>query len=105
MCSSDLFLLIPPLPNDCLNQQQTTPPTANFTFFVVDAATHRIQFQDTSSGTPTSWQWDFTNDGTVDTSTQNPQFSFPATGTYAVRLKVSNASPTPSEVVKMVNVP
>lgn len=97
------FLLAPPDPS-CQNQQQTPPPTASFTFFVVDATTHKIQFQDTSSGNPITWQWDFTNDGTFDSSIQNPQFAFPAAGTYAVRLRVSNAGGS-NEVVKMVTVP
>lgn len=91
----------------CNGQTQTPPPTAGFTFFVVDAATHTIQFQDTSSGNPTSWNWDFTNNGSIDSSVQNPQFSYSAAGTYAVRLKVANAggSNSGSEIVKMVAVP
>jgi len=100
------FQLSPADPS-CMNEQQTPPPTANFTFFVVDATTHTMQFQDTSSGNPTSWNWDFTNNGSFDSTVQNPQFSYPAAGTYAVRLKVANAggSNSGSEIVKMVTVP
>ena len=100
------FLLSPTNPM-CNGQTQTPPPTASFTFFVVDATTHTIQFQDTSSGNPTHWNWDFTNNGSFDSIVQNPQFSYPAAGTYAVRLMVSNAggSNSGSEIVKMVTVP
>ena len=81
-----------------------TPPVAAFSFFVVDAATHRVQFTDASTNTPTSWQWDFTNDGSFDSSLRNPQFAFPAAGTYAVRLRVANAGGA-DEIVQQVIVP
>jgi PKD repeat protein len=81
-----------------------TPPVANFSFFVVDPALHRIQFTDSSTGAPTGWQWDFTNDGSFESSLQNPQFTFPAAGTYAVRLRATNAGGS-HEIVKQVAVP
>jgi PKD repeat protein len=96
--------LLAPSDTSCRNQTPGTPPTANFSFFVVNAATHTVQFTDTSTGSPTTWQWDFTNDGTFDTTTQNPQFSYSTAGTYAVRLRVSNAAGS-NEVVKQVTVP
>jgi PKD repeat protein len=79
-------------------------PTASFTFFVLNPATHTVQFTDTSTGAPTSWQWDFTNNGSFDSAVQNPQFSFPAAGTYATLLRVSNAAGS-SQVVMQVTVP
>lgn len=80
------------------------PPVAAFSFFVVDPATHRVQFTDASTNTPTSWQWDFTNDGSFDSNLRNPQFAFPAAGTYAVRLRVANAGGS-DEIVQPVTVP
>ncbi len=100
------FLLTPPNPN-CVEPPPPPPPdppTAAFSFFVVDAATHRVQFTDASTGTPTSWQWDFTNDGSFDSNLRNPQFSFPAAGTYAVRLRVANGGGS-DEIVQQVTVP
>jgi len=85
----------PPPPN---------PPVAAFSFFVVDAATHRVQFTDASTNNPTSWQWDFTNNGSFDSNLRNPQFAFPAAGTYAVRLVVANAGGS-DEIVQQVTVP
>ena len=51
-----------------------------------------MQFTDDSTGGPTSWQWDFQNDGTVDSTQQNPSFVYPTPGTYSVHLTVSNGS-------------
>jgi PKD repeat protein len=56
------------------------------------AAPLGVQFTDTSSGGPTAWQWDFQNDGTVDSTQQNPSFVYANPGTYSVKLTVSNAS-------------
>jgi PKD repeat protein len=51
-----------------------------------------VQFTDMSSGGPTAWQWDFQDDGTVDSTQQNPSFVYANPGTYSVKLTVSNAS-------------
>src|SRR5437016_3624704 len=53
-----------------------------------------VQFTDASTGSPTSWAWDFQNDGTVDSTAQNPSFAYAAAGTYTVSLKVTNGSGT-----------
>jgi len=50
-----------------------------------------VTFEDTSSGLPTSWQWDFDNDGTIDSTEQNPTRTFTA-GTYSPRLVARNAN-------------
>jgi trimeric autotransporter adhesin len=50
------------------------------------------QFTDTSTGGPTSWEWDFQNDGTVDSTQQSPSFVYTSPGTYSVKLTVSNTS-------------
>ncbi len=55
-------------------------------------------FIDTSTGQPTSWQWDFDNDGIVDSTEQNPYYVFTEPGTYSVRLVVSNGSLTDQEI-------
>src|SRR5438046_1582349 len=49
-----------------------------------------VQFTDQSTGNPTSWAWDFQNDGIVDSTQQNPQFTYTTLGSYTVRLTVSN---------------
>ncbi|HXU33318.1 MAG TPA: IPT/TIG domain-containing protein [Thermoanaerobaculia bacterium] len=89
--------IIPPPP-------PPTAPVANFSFFPLSAATHTVQLTDTSTGNPTTWQWDFTNDGSFDSSAQNPQFNYPAAGSFATRLRVSNAAGS-DEVVLQVTAP
>ena len=68
-------------------------PTAAFSATPTSgAAPLGVQFTDASSGGPTAWQWDFENDGTVDSTQQNPSFVYANPGTYSVKLTVSNAS-------------
>ncbi|MBI4812845.1 MAG: PQQ-binding-like beta-propeller repeat protein, partial [Methanobacterium sp.] len=71
-------------------------PVSNFTASTpwgsvpsVDAAVYnQIQFKDTSTNVPTSWYWDF-GDGTYSTG-QNPTHAYTNTGTYTVKLTVTN---------------
>jgi len=50
-----------------------------------------VNFTDLSTGNPTSWSWDFDNDGTVDASAQNPSYTYNTSGTYTVKLRATNA--------------
>ena len=47
-----------------------------------------IQFVDTSIGEPSVWQWDFDNDGVIDSTAQNPTHVFAVAGTYPVTLTI-----------------
>ncbi len=57
-----------------------------------------IQFTDGSQGSPTTWAWDFENDGTIDSTEQNPIWTYDTDGDYTVNLTVSNELYTDSEV-------
>ncbi|HEX6810316.1 MAG TPA: PKD domain-containing protein [Planctomycetota bacterium] len=49
-------------------------------------------FTDRSAGNPTSWAWDFQNDGIVDSTLQNPVHTYPAGTTQSLcRLTVADA--------------
>ena len=50
----------------------------------------QIQFTDTSTGNPTSWEWDFENDGIYDSFIQYPTHTYNIEGTYSVKLKIGN---------------
>ncbi|MFH1422534.1 MAG: PKD domain-containing protein, partial [Planctomycetota bacterium] len=63
----------------------TTTPQANFSAMpTAGGAPLTVQFTNNSTGTISSYAWDFNNDGTVDSSLQNPSFSYTASGTYTV---------------------
>ena len=57
-----------------------------------------VTFSDASTNQPTSWAWDFQNDGTVDSTTQNPIFAYSTAGTYSVKLTAANGAGSDDEV-------
>ena len=68
-----------------------SPLIASFAFNPTSpAAGQAVQFADTTTGTPTSWQWNF-GDGTT-SSAQNPSHVFTAAGSKTVTLTATNAS-------------
>ncbi len=71
-----------------------TALSASFTYAAASSPADTIDFTDTSTGSPTSWQWDFDNDGTTDSTLQNPSHTFPGTGDYPVTLTVASGSDT-----------
>ncbi|MCF8242237.1 MAG: FG-GAP-like repeat-containing protein [Melioribacteraceae bacterium] len=60
-----------------------------------------IQFTDQSTGhfEAVDWEWDFNNDGTIDSHEQNPAFTFNDPGEYTIMLRVIT-SDTSKTVVK-----
>ncbi|MEQ8200951.1 MAG: PKD domain-containing protein [Syntrophomonadaceae bacterium] len=50
-----------------------------------------VKFNDQSANSPTSWAWDFDNDGKIDSSLANPSFTYEKDGIYTVRLTVQNS--------------
>jgi parallel beta-helix repeat protein len=73
-------------------------PVAAFTSDVQSGtAPLTVQFTDESTNTPTSWAWDFDNDGTVDSTVQNPTYIY-AAGTYTVKLTATNGFGSDDEV-------
>jgi PKD repeat protein len=66
------------------------PPTADFTAAPTSgAAPLAVQFSDASTGSPTSWSWNF-GDGTG-SNEANPSHTYSAPGSYTVTLSVANA--------------
>ncbi len=105
------FSLVPPPPPPDAPECTATPPppppapAASFTSQVLNAATHQMQFIDTSTGNPTSWSWTFFGTpGPATSSAQNPVQSFPAAGSYNVKLTVIAPGGT-STVTQSVTVP
>jgi PKD repeat protein len=66
-------------------------PTANFTADpTAGAAPLTVYFRDTSTNGPSGWEWDFDDDGSVDSTEQHPTHTYNQAGVYSVRLRVSN---------------
>ncbi|MDD5189061.1 MAG: PQQ-binding-like beta-propeller repeat protein, partial [Methanoregula sp.] len=71
----------------------TVAPVASFTANIISGtAPLTVNFTDTSSNSPTSWAWDFTNDGIIDATTQNATYTYASAGTYTVNLTVANTA-------------
>ncbi|RKY18681.1 MAG: hypothetical protein DRP63_01735 [Planctomycetota bacterium] len=51
-----------------------------------------VTFTDKSTGNPTSWEWDFDNDGTPDSTQQSPTHTYNNPGWYTVKLTVSDGT-------------
>ena len=66
-------------------------PTASFTFSPSSPLVGQaVQFSDASTGTPTSWLWNF-GDGSS-SAAQHPSHAYGAAGTFTVTLTAGNAS-------------
>lgn len=73
-------------------------PTANFTITPsTGTAPLLVGFNDTSTNFPTSWSWDFDNNGTIDSTLPNPSFTYALPGTYTVTLTAHNAAGSDAE--------
>ncbi|MDF1553743.1 MAG: PKD domain-containing protein [Deferrisomatales bacterium] len=59
-----------------------------------------VAFLDQSTGTITSWAWDFDNDGTPDSTAQNPSFTYGSPGTYTIALTVTGPGGTSAPRVR-----
>jgi Zn-dependent metalloprotease len=83
--------------------------TPDFTSNVTSSCTGEIQFNDSTTHCPISWDWDF-GDGNSSNSS-NPTNNYTANGTYTVKLVVSSVSGTDSIIktnyitVNMPNAP
>ena len=58
------------------------PMTVNFTDYSTEG----------SNGPIVSWQWDFNNDGTIDSQDENPSWTYTAEGDYTVSLTISDGT-------------
>ena len=80
----------------------TPTPTANFSWSPTSpTAGQGVQFTDLSTGSPTSWSWDF-GDGATSTAS-NPSHTYISAGTRAVTLTVRNSTGT-NAVTKQISV-
>ena len=81
----------------------TVGPVARFTVdrTLVPGAPGPVVFtsESSSSAGPVTHEWDFDNDGTVDSTLANPTFNYPMPGTFTVSLTVSDGTQTSTTTV------
>lgn len=78
---------------------QYTAPVAAFSAQPMSGTTPLIvQFTDNSTGSITSYAWDFDSDGTVDSTDKNPKYTYFSKGMYNVSLMVSGPGGSDSDV-------
>jgi PKD repeat protein len=74
-------------------------PVANFSGTPTSGdAPLTVNFTDSSSNSPTSWAWDFQNNGSTDSTSQNPSFQYTSAGNYTVKLTATNAYGSDDEI-------
>lgn len=82
---------------------QSSAPIASF--LARSAGGFKVFFENTTQGAePISYQWDFTNDGTIDSTVKSPTHDYGNAGTFTVRLVASNSAGTDTEI-QTVTVP
>jgi beta propeller repeat protein len=70
----------------------TQKPVASFSSNVTSGKVpFSVAFTDTSTGSPTAWNWNF-GDGTANSTAKNPVHVYSKAGTYKVTLTVSNSA-------------
>ncbi len=79
-------------------------PSANFTMSpTTGTVSQPVNFTDTSTGTVTSWAWDF-GDGTPASTARNPAHTYTTARTYTVTLTASNSAGTSPAATKTITV-
>jgi PKD repeat protein len=74
------------------NTTPQTSPVASFTSNVSSGTIPlTVDFTDTSTGSPTAWNWNF-GDGTVNSTVKNPAHVYSTAGNYTVTLTVTNST-------------
>jgi len=68
------------------------PPVPDFYVYPLTRgiAPFRVKFVDRTTNNPTSWEWDFKNEGVIDSQEHNPTFEYDTPGTYTVSLTACN---------------
>ncbi len=74
-------------------------PTAAFSATPLSgAAPLTVAFTDASTGAVTGYAWDFDNNGVVDSTEKNPNYTYTSAGTYTVKLTVTGTGGSDDEV-------
>jgi PKD repeat protein len=73
------------------------PPNADFSAdHTLGSIPFTVRFSDASAGTITGWAWDLNGDGNIDSTDQEPVYTYTVPGSYTVNLTVSGPGGTDS---------
>ncbi len=78
-------------------------PVAGFTGLPIEgSAPLTVDFTSSSTGydQPLTYEWDFENDGTIDSTTENPSYTYNATGIYSVKLITTDSDSDTSSITR-----
>lgn len=79
-------------------QCQSTKPIANFSHPIMACPNQQITFEDKSAGkAPLTYKWTFTGGSPSTSTSKNPVVTYGSSGTYTVRLEVTNSFGTAVE--------
>lgn len=84
------------LDNIQITGNPNTAPAAGFSGVQNACALTPINFMDQSYGSPSAYEWTFTGGTPAASTIKNPSIAYALAGTYAVKLKVTNALGTDS---------
>ena len=106
------IITVTPTANACIGTPSTYTitvhplPTPNFTFLNVcfGSLSSFTDLSNANGGALTNWNWDFTNNGSVDNITPSPNNGYPAVGSYTVELMVQTALGCKDSITKTVTV-
>lgn len=74
-------------------------PVANFSASITtNNKSLTVNFTDLSEGDIWMWEWDFDNNGIVDSYNQNPQYTYNYSDTYTVKLIVTGLTGSDEEI-------
>jgi PKD repeat protein len=91
--NQDMSVIRTTLSDHIVAYGDTIHPTASFTKNSTGGLLPvSVAFTDTSSGTPTAWNWNFGDGNWTNGTTQNPSYTYSYAGTYQVYLIASNAA-------------
>jgi PKD repeat protein len=74
-------------------------------FDVKNGGSLEVKFTDKTAGYVNSWEWDFNNDGIVDSTLQNPTHNYTASKSYDVTLMATSSFNSCSKYTRNINVP